>query len=187
LTSGSNLLKRRIDHFDSPQSFVSDCADGLRKLAIRVCSFENLTAGQGKPMTLRGMTLKEVLDAIVERNPGYQWDEPRVGLINLFPGDSVLDSPVPTVAVRSKGCWRVLEDNLQISTLGIFLFEEFGDPDGPAVDLDLERADLRTALNTIVGQLEPFVWQVAGRPGAYYLSFTSVPRTLSPKETSPLS
>jgi len=185
--SGSDLLERYFDHFDAPRGSVSDCADRLRKLGIRMCSFENLTTDQGKPMTLSGMTLEEILDAIVERNPGYCWDEPRVGLINLFPEDSVLDSPVPAVVVRSKGCRRVLEDNLQISRLGIFLFEEFGDPDGPVIDLDLEHADLRTALNAIVSQLEPLVWHVAGRPGAYYLSFTNVPMALSSKETSPLS
>jgi len=173
--SRSDLLKRRIDHFDSPKDSISSCADRLRALSIRVCSFENLPVNQGKPMTLNGLTLEEILDAIVERNPGYRWDAPEAGLINLVPQDSVLNSPVPPVAVKSKSGWRVLEENLKINALGIFIFQEFGDPEGPPVDLDLENADLRTALNAIVGQPESLVWHITGRPGAYYLSFTSVP------------
>jgi hypothetical protein len=180
--SGSDLLKRRIDHFEARNDSVSECADRLRDMGIRVCSFENLPANRRKSVILKSMTLRQLLDEIVARNRGYRWDEPRAGLINLFPQESVLGSPVPTLALSSKGAWRVLEDNLRISVLGILLRQEFGDPDGPSVDLDLEHADLRTTLNAIVGQLEPLVWHVAGQPGEYYLSFTSVPMGLSSTE-----
>lgn len=182
--NGSDLLKQRIDNFEARNDSVSEYADRLRDRGIRVCSFENLEANRKKPVIRSSMTLRQLLDEIVARNRGYRWDEPRAGLINLFPQESVLDSPVPTLAVRSKGAWRVLEDLLHISVLGILLFEEFGDTDGPSVDLDLEHADLRTTLNAIVGQLEPLVWHVAGQPGEYYLGFTNVPRGLSSSGTS---
>ena len=153
---------------------MSDCADKLRKLGIRVCSFENLSGDQNKPITFSDASLREILDAIIEKNPGYHWDEPSVGLLNIFPKRSVLDSLMPTVALRSKGSWRVLEDNLQISKLGIIFFGEFGDPDGPIIDLDLEHADLRAVLNTIVAQIDPLVWHITGLPDVYYLNFTTI-------------
>ena len=143
-------------------------------MGIRVCSFVNLPEHPAEPITLDGMTLEQILDAIVERNPGYRWDEPSVELINVFPNDSILNCPAPTVTARSNGAWRVLRDALRIDTLGIVLFNELADPDGPSIELDLKQADLRTALNAIVGQLEPLVWHVEGRPNEYYLSFTGV-------------
>lgn len=154
---------------------VTNCAESLRRLGIRICSFETLPPDQSDPIALETMTLREVLDAVVERHPGYRWDEPLPGLFNLFPAVSLLDSSVPSLRVTKKVCTRVLEDDLHVSAMGVFLFEEFGEPDRPLVDIDLEKADLRRALNTIVYQLESLVWQLAGQPGAYYLTFTSVP------------
>jgi hypothetical protein len=172
----SGVLTRRIDRFEAAKGSVSICTENLRRLGIRVCSFEDLTVNTDAPIKLRDATLGRVLDAIVERNPGYVWDEPKDGLINLFPAKSVLDSPVPAVVVRSKNARHVLEQDLRIEAQGIFFFEELSGPDDCSIDLALEHTNLRSALNTIVFQLGPLVWHIAGRPGAYFLSFTSVPQ-----------
>lgn len=166
---------------------MTDCAESLRRLGIRVCSFETLPLDQTDPITIERMTLREVLDTVVEIHPGYRWDEPHPGLFNLFPDNSPLDSPVPSLTVTKKPCARVLEEDLHVNAMGVFLFEEFGEPDSPLVDIDSVKADLRDALNTIVYQLESVVWQVVGQPGAYYLSFTSV--LVAPPEdwSAPLS
>jgi len=177
MTNGFDLLKRRIDRFEAKNDSISECANSLRALGVRICSFENLGINQSPPLVLSDMTIAQILDRIIEINPGYRWDEPTIGLINIVPNKSVLDSPVLNAVVSSKGAWRLLEDDLHIGTLGIFLFEEFGDPDGPTVDISLQHVDLRSALNAIVAQLEPMVWHIVGQPKAYYLSFTIVSAT----------
>lgn len=169
-----DLLDRRIERFEAPSGNVSDCANRLRELGLRVCSFENLGAREREPLVLQVTTLRGLLDAIVARNPGYRWEAPSAGLINLFPRESVLDSPVPDLAVSGKGAWRVLDEDLHVSAFGISLFQEFGDPDGPPVSVRLEDADLRNALNAIVAAVGSMVWHIAGQPGEYHLSFSTV-------------
>jgi hypothetical protein len=174
MTNEMEFLKRRIDRFEVKNATISECADSLRRLGIRICSFENLNMNQSSPLIFSDITIAQILERIIEINPGYRWDEPNIGLINIVPNKSVLDSPVPDTVVSSKGAWRLLEDDLHISALGILLFEEFGDTDGPTIDINLQNADLRFALNAIVAQLEPMVWHIFGQPKAYYLSFTIV-------------
>lgn len=171
-----------IDCFQITTASVSGCVDGLRRLGFRVCSFENLTEDDKGPISLCGQNLGEILDAIVAANPGYRWDEPKTGLINIFPTVSILNSRVPDVSVRTKGIWRVLMEDLRINSLGISPFEELGDLEGPSVDLETKHTDLRAALNTIVDRLRPMVWHVAGRPGNYYLSFTCVTEAPFPRD-----
>jgi|SRR5208282_1861657 len=173
--SGSGLLTRRIERFETRNDSVSESANRLRELGVRVCSFENLTAREPRPLILTGATVSQLLDRIIERNPGYRWEESSVGLTNVFPTESVLNSLVHTAAARSKGAWRWLEEDLRIAAWGISLFQEFGDPDGPPVNLALKDTELRAVLNAIVLQLDQLAWHIAGRPRAYHLSFTNVP------------
>lgn len=172
-------LKQRINHFEVPSAGISECADRLRGRGFRVCSFDEGPGVPKQPFSAAAATLSELLERIVRSNPGYRWDEPMPGLINLFPRVSILDEPVPTLDVRAKGAWRALEEDLGLGRFGISHFQEFGDPDGPNVDLNLRDADLRAALNAIVAQLDPLVWHVTGTSGAYLLSFTEVPTPAS--------
>jgi hypothetical protein len=178
--TGAELLATPIARFTVRQGAITECAERLRQLGLRVCSFEELPAEPGSPIDLRDQTLAGVLEAIVARHPSYRWQAVDDELINLFPRRSLLDAPLPEVSLRAVGSRRALEENLRIQSLGLSLFAEFGDPEGFTVDLELRGADLRAALNAMVRQHPPLVWQISGQPGAYFLSFSQVPQPASP-------
>jgi hypothetical protein len=176
MTDPSAFLEQRIERFTAAEPTVLHCSERLRAMGIRVCSFTQLPATATKSLlTLTNTTLRRLMDEVVAVNPGYRWEEPKPGLINLWPEHSVLDTSAPRLVVRSKGAWRVLEEDVNIESLGITIFQEFGDPNGPPIDLELEEGNLRTALNQIVEQLAPLVWHITSREGEAYLSFTNVP------------
>ena len=176
MSGAAGLLDQRVDSFEVADPTVTACADRLRALGVRVCSFATLPASASGPLVVPPASLHRLLDAIVGANPGYRWDEPKPGLLNLYPDQSVLDEAVAPLTARSKGAWRVLEEDVGIGTFGITLFQELGDPDGPEIDLELRGTDLRGALNEVVARLRPLVWHIAGRPGQLHLSFTNVTR-----------
>lgn len=182
MSGASDILSRRVDDFEVQEDSISACANQLRRLGIRVCSFEELPRDQGASLRLRDATVAQILDAISARNPGYRWDEAAPGLINVFPSECVLQRPVPEPGAWSKPAWLLLEEDLNIASHGIVLFNEFGDPDGPPVSLGSPVRDLRDALNAIVRQWFPMVWHIAGQPGAYHLSFTLVTTDASPDD-----
>ncbi len=183
--SSSDHFNQLIDRFETRDDSISGFANRLRELGIIVCSFENLTSSQTRPLTLTGLTISEILDRAVRQNPGYQWIEVSPGLANLFPMSSVLDSPAPNLRIFSKGAWRLLNEDLNIGEFGIQIYEEFGGQDGPPITIVLQNTDLRSALNAVVGQLDRLAWHITGRPDAYYLSFTVAPFPRSSRERAP--
>lgn len=178
----SDILRQRIGHFQVQSASVSHCANRLRELGYRICTLENLEVGNqpetSLPMDIKDITLQELLDDIVRHNSGYRWEKAKTDLINIFPTLSVLDSKVLSLNIRSKGIWRILKEDLEIEGKGISLFVEFGDADGPPIDLSLSPVDLREALNAIVSQLGQSIWHISGNPGAYYLTISDMPPTV---------
>jgi len=177
--SAANILSQLISRFQTPSARVLRCADLLRGLGFKACAMENLGASeraQPASIDLEGVALEEVLDRIKALNPGYLWAVAQGDLINIYPVRSVLDERVAGLQVSGKGVWRVLREDLEIEQRGLSIFMESAAGDGPTVDLRLESADLRAALNQIVGQLGDSVWHISGNPGAYTLSFTGVER-----------
>lgn len=174
----SAILQHCIERFQTESSSVSHCADKLRALGYRICTFEDLQKSNERqvrhPLDLKERTLKQILDEIVIENPGYRWlveDE----LINIYPVQSALNSPTPALNIKSKGVWRILIEDLEIENKGISLFVELTDGDGQLIDLALNAGSLRDALNGIVRQLGQAVWHISGNPGAYFLTISDIP------------
>lgn len=171
------LPAQHIDQLKAPPT-VSACADALRQQGFRVCSLEDTAhRSAGPALDLHGVTLGEALDEIVRRNAGYRWSLEDDGLVNVMPGQSVLDTPLPPVRVAGKGLWRILAEDFLLADLGVTLFQELDGSNGPPIDLALEGADLRRGLNAVVRQLARVVWQVTGSEGRYFLTFTEVARS----------
>lgn len=174
----TDLLNQRIANFRAPSPGVSRCADELRARGFKVCSMEDLardlSTRADEPIDREGATLAELLDEITGRNPGYVWTTAQADLINVYPAGSVLDEKVGELSVEGKGVYRILKEDLGIAKYGVSLFDELTSGDGPPVDLRLESADLREALNQIVGRIGSTVWHISGRPGAYWLTITGI-------------
>jgi hypothetical protein len=175
----NNIVQQPLTRFQARSTSISDYSDGLRELGYRVSSFEDLgitnNSEPSQPVVLKNATLQQILDEIVRQNPSYCWEQVNNNLINIFPENSILDSKVPYLDVKNKGLWRVLEEDLEIEKKGIYLFVEFGESDGELIDLSLESADLREALNAIINQLDRTIWHISGRQGAYYLTISNLP------------
>ncbi len=169
------ILERQLDHFQIPSASVSACADSLRQKGFKVCSFEELTEEivRHAPSALErdDATLKEILDAIIALNPGYQWtvDE---DLVNVYPLHSVIDTRVGPLHISDQEVEEILRE-LEIEKLGITYFVELSGF-GPSISVDLANADLRQAFNAVAKQLGEAIWHISGRPGAYTLSFSGV-------------
>lgn len=174
-----DILQNHIPHFQISSTSVSACADRLRELGYKICTLENLgssnTIKVSQLLELKNTTLEQLLNTIVAQNPDYRWEKVKDDLLNIFPIQSVLDDKVPDLNIRDKGAWAILEEDLEVEKMGISLFNEFGEENGPLVSLDLESADLREALNTIVSQLDKALWHISGNPGAYFLTISSIP------------
>jgi hypothetical protein len=167
-------LRRRLGRFACAPGSVSACADGLRAEGVRVCTFEDLAARAGGPLSLEDATLGDVLDAIVDNNAGYRWEVVLGDLLNVVPLRSILDVPAPALAVEGKAVGRVLEEDLDLRRHGIEPVS--GLADGRPIALAARPADLREALNLVVARLPDTVWHGSGRDGAYSLFLTTVER-----------
>jgi hypothetical protein len=166
------LLDRRLDTVLTDLSPAA-VANALRGSGVRACCLEDAEAE--KPTGAASVnTVRDALDAAADANPGYRWDTTPEGLVNLFPSPSVLDADVPEIHAAGKGLWQLLEEDVGLASHGIELFEEFRDGAGPPVPGDIPAGSLRSALNRLVAPLEATVWHVSGRPGAYFLTITSI-------------
>lgn len=173
-----DILQNHLHHFQSSSSSVSACADRLREIGYKICTLENLrnsnTIKVSQLLELKNTTLEQLLNEIVAHNHGYRWEKVMDDLLNIFPIQSVLDTKVPNLNIRDKGAWVILKQDLEIEKMGISLFNEFGEENGPAISLNLESADLREALNIIVSQLDKTIWHISGNPGVYFLTISSI-------------
>lgn len=166
------LLDRRLDTVLRELSPTA-VAGALRTAGLRACVLEN--AESEKPTAAASVdTVRDALEAVAEANPGYRWDVAPEGLVNIFPVPSVLDDDVPELHVAGKGLWSVLEEDVGLASHGIELFMEFRDADGPPVPDDVPGGSLRSVLNRLVAPVAGTVWHISGRPGAYFLSITSI-------------
>jgi hypothetical protein len=166
------LLERRLD---APPADLSPAAvaGALRASGVRACCLAD--AGAVAPAAARAPeTAAAALAAVTAANPSYRWELTPSGLLNLFPAGSVLEAGVGERHVAGTGVWRVLEADLGLAEHGIELFMELQDGDGPAVATDLPAGTLRDALNALVAPLPGAVWDITGRPGAYFLSITAI-------------
>jgi hypothetical protein len=169
----------QLGRFQAPSSSVSTCANVLRRSGFKVCLMEDLEiAGYARarlPLDLPGATVGRVLDEVVDRNPGYRWEEVPSDLFNVFPAESILGTTIPELKVENESLSSVLSGLLRREPLGLTLFHEMESGADPRIKLDLKSTDLRRALNAIVARLGRTVWQISGRPGAYFLTLTVVP------------
>jgi hypothetical protein len=174
--STANGTKALLDHrLDTILRDLSPAAaaNALRGAGIRACCLEN--AEGEKPTAAASVnTVRDALDAVAEANPGYRWDAVPEGLVNVFPVRSVLDEEVPELRVAGKGLWSVLEEDVGLASHGIELFMEFRDGDGPPVPGDVPAGSLRSVLNRLIAPVAGTVWHISGRPGAYFLTITSI-------------
>ena len=165
---------QKLQGFRLRSTGVLDCAGQLRELGYRVCAMED--TGRRRQLRaaevaeLGNVTLAEVLDAIVAANPGYVWEQ-AADLLNIFPQPSILDEKTPAVHVRQKGLWQILREDIRIESKGITILTEM-DHEGPLLDVDLEPADVRHALNAVVAQLPKTFWQISGTEGAFFLTLS---------------
>jgi hypothetical protein len=166
------LLDRQLEPplADPSPSAVSEA---LRRAGIRACSFENVDA-ERPAASAPIATVRDALEAVESANPGYRWEITAEGLVDIFPVPSVLDESVPELRVAGRGLWRVLEEDVGLAKHGIELFGELRDGDGPPVPSDLPAGPLRSVLNRLIAPLPGTVWHIAGRPGAYFLTVSTI-------------
>jgi hypothetical protein len=145
----------------------------LRGAGIRACCLDDATRAQA-PAPAVYRTVRDLLDAVTQENPGYRWEVVPSGLVNVYPVPSVLDDPVGPVKAAGTGLWRVLDEILGITRHNLELFVEFRDGDGPLVNVDLPAASLRTALNALVASVPDTVWHISGTPDAYFLTVSAI-------------
>lgn len=175
--SASDILNRRLSRFQTQSTSVSHFADKLRELGFKICTLENLADEQAKSGPLidhKDATLRQLLDEVVEQHPGYRWEAAEKDLINIFPIESVLNSETSPLDIKKKGLYLILKEEMEIERRGISLFIELEEGDGPLIDVSVESANLRKALNAIVRQLTGLIWHISGNPGAYYLTLSVV-------------
>lgn len=168
-----DIWKDRIDGFRVDSASISSCADALRRLGYRICSFENVPTHFA--LDLMDTTLEEILNEIIRKNPGYRWAKvENSDLINIFPNESILDSKMPTLNIQDKGLWEIIEEDFGLEQKGILLFQGLHEVGYPTIDLVLKDHNLRECLNEIVRRFSAAVWHISGNPGAYTLTITDI-------------
>ena len=88
--------------------------------------------------------------------------------------EEILLKEIKPFSVYSKGAWLVLEEDIKIHKYGITHLLEFGDSNGPVIDLEFPGGSLAQAFDAIVDEVPPMLWDISGQQGDYFLSFSMI-------------
>lgn len=119
---------------------------------------------QGRVLHLSKTTPRKVLDAVVERTPGYQWKS-RDGVLNFEPknlAEDILAKKLEKVSVHGISSFQAARSVLDQAKIP-FTYQVKGGRYG-LVDLELTNVTVRQALNSIVKADGQVMWVFAHAP-----------------------
>lgn len=138
----------------------------LCRLISRPCGVEEghfgdlAVSSSAAPLTLSKTTPRKVLDAIVERHPGYQWAL-RDGVINLEPktrdGEDVLARKLAVAAIRGDSSFKAALDILHLADIPAG-YQLQGRGRFGRISLELTNVTVREALNAIAKADGQVMW-----------------------------